>query len=386
MSAPLPSSAKMRFDLARMAEVMRHFDFPQDKFPSIHVAGTNGKGSVVALISQTLIDAGHRVGTYTSPHLVHMTERFRINGKEISQSALDRLLVRVRRAFPSLTQFEMLTAVAFLWFAEEKIEIAVVEVGLGGRLDATNIMRRVLVSAITTIDLDHTEWLGKTIEKIAFEKAGIIKPFVPVVTATAGAARRVIQSVARLKQAPVIAVRPGHYRLSLIGAHQQQNAAVAQAALAQLRGTRFAVTAFQIKRAFRRAAWPGRFERFGSIVLDGAHNVAGCRALALALREKRLTPVSMLFGVLKGKDISGMARVLEPLVKQCFVVPIKSERATDPRRLASMREWKGKAVALHSVEEGYDRIRKAAKSGPSVVAGSLYLVGAVRARLTKERS
>jgi dihydrofolate synthase/folylpolyglutamate synthase len=173
---------------------------------------------------------------------------------------------------------------------------------------------------------------------------------------------------------------------TIAGAYQQQNAAVAQAALEQLRGTRFAVTSSQVKKSFRRAVWPGRFERIGAIVLDGAHNVAGCRALAAALKEQRMAPVSLLFGVLKGKDAAGMVRALEPVVKECFVVPVKSERATDPRRIASLRGWKGKAVALSSVEHGVARIRAAAKTGPAVAAGSLYLVGAVRSLLTKERS
>ncbi|MBS1985770.1 MAG: bifunctional folylpolyglutamate synthase/dihydrofolate synthase [Bdellovibrionales bacterium] len=367
-----------------MAAVMRHFDLPQDNFPSIHIAGTNGKGSVVALTSKALIDAGHRVGTYTSPHLVSMTERFQVNGRLISEKDLDRWLGRVRRVFPHLTQFEVLTAVAFLWFSEQAVDIAVVEVGLGGRLDATNVMRRVLVSVITTIDYDHTEWLGNTVAKIAREKAGIIKPFVPVVTATSGTARRVIQSVARLKQAPFVVAKPSHFKLSLQGAYQQQNAATAQAALEQLRGTRFELTSSEIRKSFATARWPGRFEQIGAFILDGAHNVAGCRALVTALKQLRRTPVTLMFGVLKGKDISGMVRVLEPVVKQCFVVPIKSERSTDPQRVAAMPEWKGKATAVGSLDEGYRRIKNTAGKHLAVIAGSLYLVGAMRDRLQKE--
>jgi dihydrofolate synthase/folylpolyglutamate synthase len=376
----------MRFDLARMAAVMRHFDFPHDAFPSIHVAGTNGKGSVVALVSQALIDAGHRVGAYTSPHLSRMSERFRVNNREIPDRDLNRLLGRVRRAFPLLTQFEILTAVAFLWFAEQKVDVAVVEVGLGGRLDATNILRRVLVSVITTIDYDHTEWLGDTIEKIAAEKAGIVKPFVPLVTATTGRARRVIQSAARSKQAPLVVARRERFRLSLRGGYQQQNAAVAHAALDQLRGSKFEVPRARIDRSFRRASWPGRFEPIGAVILDGAHNVAGCRALVDAIHAQRLAPVTLIFGVLKGKDAAGMVRILEPVVKQCFVAPIASERSADPRRVAGLREWKGKAAPLGSMQAGLAAVRRAAKNGPVVVAGSLYLVGAMRALLTKGRS
>jgi dihydrofolate synthase/folylpolyglutamate synthase len=374
----------MRFDLARMARCLSHFDNPHDAFPAIHVAGTNGKGSVVALISRTLIDAGHRVGVYTSPHLVRMTERFRVNDREISRRDLDRLLRRVQRVFPDFTQFELLSAVAFLWFAEQKIDIAVVEVGLGGRLDATNVMRRVLVSVITNIDLDHTEWLGNTIEKIAFEKAGIVKPFVPVVTATTGSARRVIESVARSKQATVIRARPLRAKLKLVGPHQQQNAAVARAALEQLSGTRFAVTPARLQESFARATWPGRCERIGRVMLDGAHNLAGCRALAAALKEQRWTPAALVFGVMKDKDVRGMARALAPLVDECFTVPVPSERAADPKAVAALKEWRGKATALSSIDEGIARL-KAARTQRGVVAGSLYLVGAVRARLTKEK-
>jgi dihydrofolate synthase/folylpolyglutamate synthase len=252
-------------------------------------------------------------------------------------------------------------------------------------LDATNVVRRVLVSAITNIDIDHTEWLGKTIPKIAFEKAGIIKPFVPVVTATTGSARRVIESVAKKQQSRVVWARRRRFNLRLAGPHQQTNAAVAAGVLKQLDGTRFKVSDAQVSRSFESAHWPGRFERIGSVILDGAHNVAGCRALVKALKQQRLGSVRMVFGVLNDKEISKMVRELEPVVKQSWVVPVASERSADPTAVAALPEWKNKSAAVKSVKEGYHRLRSASKQGLVVVAGSLYLVGAMRALLLKEK-
>ncbi len=380
----------MNFDLARMRRAMDQLGNPQNTYPAVHIAGTNGKGSVAAMVAAVLRQSGLRVGLNTSPHLEKINERFQINGVMISNEDFARLSRRLKQLFPHFTEFEFLTAIAFLWFAEQKVDIAVVEVGLGGRLDATNIMENVLVSVITTIDFDHMDWLGNTIPKIAFEKAGIIKPGVPVVTGTFGAALRVIRAVAGEKRAPLTVVPPGSLaaRAPLEGHHQRHNTAIALAAIEKLRRY-FLLTPEAVEKGLKALRWPGRFERFmvGSgprrktVVLDGAHNPAGCRVLAAVLIEKRFAPVNLLFGALRDKNVAAMAKILAPVAKTCVTVPVASERTSDAKTLARLSAWKGKALPVKSAAEGLKKILSVKNDRPVVVAGSLYLVGEVRRRI-----
>jgi len=373
-----------------MRRVMEHLGNPQNRYPSVHVAGTNGKGSVSAMIAAVLKQAGLRVGLTTSPHLEKVNERFQVNGEMISNADLGRLTRRLTRRFANLTEFEFLTVLAFVWFSEQKVDVAVVETGLGGRLDATNVLSNVLVSVITTIDFDHMDWLGNTLEKIAFEKAGIIKPRVPVVTGTSGAAFRVIASVAKKRGARLFSARAEtSLPIALEGRHQRRNADVALAALDVLNRSYFRISRHEIQKGLKVLRWPGRFERFmiGSgprrkrVILDGAHNPAGCRVLAAALKEKRLAPVALLFGALRDKDISSMAKILSPVVERCVTVPVPSERRADAETLARLPAWRGKASPAGSVSAGLEKILTGDRSRPVVVAGSLYLVGDVRRRI-----
>jgi dihydrofolate synthase/folylpolyglutamate synthase len=396
----------MNFDLDRMKTVMQGLQNPQNQFRSIHVAGTNGKGSVCAMMATALECAGLKVGLYTSPHLERLHERFQINRQLISTAKLNDLTSRLRQSLKVLnpsfepTQFEVLTALAFMWFAEEKVDVAVIETGLGGRLDATNVMSRVLVSVITTIDLDHTEWLGNSIKKIALEKAGIIKERVPVVTGTEEEeALRVIREAAQQKESPLTVVTPAEikkyaqppYHLQLKGKHQVKNAALAVKALTLISNI-YPLDHEHIVSGVNKARWPGRFERFWIslpdkktlVILDGAHNPAAILVLTDTLEQEGLTRLNLLFGALKDKDSARMARFLSPFVETCVTVPVPSIRTAQAGELARLPEWRGRAHAAPSIPVGWERIKKAENPHAVLVTGSLYLVGAVRRMLHQQ--
>lgn len=368
-----------------MRRFMRRFGNPQDSYPAIHIAGTNGKGSVAAMTASVLQEAGFRVGLYTSPHLERINERFRINSREISNSELNSVLSTLRPAAKNLTQFEFLTGIAFLWFAREKVDVAVIEVGLGGRLDATNILSRVLASVITTIDLDHTDWLGNTFQKIAYEKAGIIKPATPVVTGANGIALQEIQRIARLKKSRVVIASNGNnLALPLKGPHQQQNASIVFSLLKVLP---WSFSKQKIARGLAKTNWPGRFEkrkvRGRTIILDGAHNPAATRVLVRTLRQEKIKKIDLLFGALRDKDYRRMAKILSPLVVQGAAVPLPTNRSENARVLASDPVWKGKVVSLASISQGMKFFMNQKTRRPLVVTGSLYLVGAARKWLSR---
>lgn len=388
----------MNFDLGRTRRLMRLLGDPQSRFAAVHVAGTNGKGSVAAMVAGALCSGGRRTALYTSPHLETPAERFQINGRRIPAPTLDRLAGRIAAldrsgALPVRpTQFEALTAVAFLWFAEENVDIAVVEVGLGGRLDATNVLDHVAVSVITNIGPDHTAWLGATPAAIAREKAGIVRLRTPVVTAAEGAALGVIRSVAVANRAPLTVVRNDFSGpVGLAGPHQRRNAAVAERTIERLRRQGFRVPAPAARSAIASVVWPGRFERFTlragqnriSLVLDGAHNVPAARALAATLREERMGGCTLLFGALRDKNVAGIARELAPLARRVFTVTVPSDRAVSAEELARTTAWRNKARPSAMASALRTAVLATPDGGSVVVAGSLYLVGALRAACAK---
>ena len=388
----------MKFELGRTRRLMAALGNPQDAFPAIHIAGTNGKGSVAAFLASILRSAGYRTGLYTSPHLARVNERFQIDGRMISDRELARLVRRVRAAAGTLrpTEFEFLTAVAFAWFRERRVEAAVIETGLGGRLDATNVIRRPLLTVITNVGRDHTDWLGSSIPSIAREKAGIIKPGVPVVTGATGAALSVVRQTARRRGAPLVRIgsreerllRRRLPRLPLRGAHQRRNAAIAFSAAELLAKRGGSVEKLAIIRGLRTASWPGRLERFivrgpfgrRTVWLDGAHNPPGAAALAAFLRASGLRGLSVLFGVLKDKDAAAMIDSLVPFVWDAVVVPLDTPRSADPVAIAGLPAWRGRARPARTLRAGWRRVLRT-RSRVVLVTGSLYLVGAVRRTL-----
>jgi dihydrofolate synthase/folylpolyglutamate synthase len=365
----------------------------------IHVAGTNGKGSTCAMLEAIYRAAGLRVGLYTSPHLVAFGERIQVNRQSISEDDVVRLLTGLRPLFEQFsavehpTFFEVVTVMALQYFAAQKCDLVIWETGLGGRLDATNIVTP-LASVITNIERDHEKWLGDGLASIAAEKAGIIKPGVRVITATDQAeALEVIQETARREKAPLIHVRPADplhpildgLQLSLRGRHQKVNAALAMATVRALDSV-LPVRKQIILDALERVSWPGRLQLINGspgqqFLLDGAHNLAGAQVLAEAIRE--LFPAArpaLMLGILEDKDWAGMCRTLAPLACRIAAVPVKSERTVPPEQLCEACRGANPSAEVSAFPSLGEAMAWASDSF-IVVTGSLYLVGEMLERL-----
>ena len=394
---------------------------PQEKLRFIHVAGTNGKGSTCAMLESIYRTSGLCVGLFTSPHLVSFRERIQVNRQLISEDEVVRLVEELQpllKQFPAdhhPTFFEVVTVMALKFFAGQKCDLVIWETGLGGRLDATNIVTP-LASVITNIALDHEQWLGDTLEKIAAEKAGIIKPGVPVITATdEPEALAVIEKIARQRNAPLAKVGQasrlspskkdkletgGTPVLPLPGEHQKINATLALATVEILQ-SKIPVSQEAIRKGLETVNWPGRLQLIQKpngqkILLDGAHNVAGAKALREALSDwsssfslsdgaprcelqravpEAGAPITLIMGVLQDKDWRHICGVLAPLAARIFTVPVSSERAADAHELAAAcatANPSAKTVASASLSEALD---KSAAGTFVVITGSLYLVG-----------
>ncbi len=386
----------MRFGLERMERALDALGRPERDYAVLHVGGTNGKGSTCAMAAAALRAAGLHVGLYTSPHLVRFNERIQTDGGDITDASLAEVVAEVRRACPwhdaatqdgdRLTYFEFATLVALLHFSRARVACAVVEVGLGGRFDATNAITP-RVAAVAPIGLDHTQLLGNTVEQIAFEKAGIFKTGVPAVVhgRQPPAALEVLRSEAARRGAPlVVAAASYHGPVALRGPHQQGNAALAAEALRQLRARGVAVGDEAIASGIATARWPGRLEDVGGVLLDGAHNSDGSAALADALREMYPgRPVELVFGVLADKDHAGMLASLVPVARRIHVVAPSTPRARAAEDVRAVAASLGADADSHGgVAEALACARRAARDGAVVaVAGSLYLVGEARALL-----
>jgi dihydrofolate synthase / folylpolyglutamate synthase len=389
----------MRFGLERMERALDALGHPERAYPVLQVGGTNGKGSACAMAAAALRAAGHRVGLYTSPHLVRFNERIQVDGAAIDDAALGARIDAIRRACPwheaggegdRLTYFEFATLAGLLHFAEAGVSAAVVEVGLGGRFDATNaIVPR--VTAIARIGLDHTQLLGDTVEQVAFEKAGIFKAGVPAVVhgAQPAGALEVLRAEAARRRAP-FTVAPVTWEgpLGLAGPHQRGNAGLAAAALRALAASGVALDEAALVAGLAGARWPGRLEEVGGVLLDGAHNPQGAAALAEALPVLRpAQPIELVFGVLADKDHAGMLAALRPAVRRFHLVAPASPRARPVDTVKALAASLGADADGHpSVAEALACARRAAHRGGAVcVAGSLYLVGEARQLLAGER-
>ncbi|MBN3032638.1 MAG: bifunctional folylpolyglutamate synthase/dihydrofolate synthase [Candidatus Saganbacteria bacterium] len=355
--------------LERVARLLDGLGGPQRKIKTLHVAGTNGKGSTCAMIASILKEAGYKVGLYTSPHLLSFNERIKINGRDISDDDFSQGVARIVREEKGLagkekpTVFEVLTALAFWYFAKEKVDYAVVEVGMGGRLDATNVITP-LVSVITNVDLEHTAVLGKTLAKIAAEKSAIIKPGVPVVTAeTKPEALRVMKYQAEKNHSLLVQVGSlgEGFKTSLPGEHQKLNAACAVAAvrLAGIQAGKASVLS-----GLKKVKWPGRFQVVNKrplTILDGAHNPAGAKVLVETLEQRYPgRKFVFVFGVQKDKDAPPMLAQFGKIAEEIIIT-----RSTN--KAASGAVDGKKAVRLSTALElsaGRDR----------VITGSLYLL------------
>ncbi len=367
---------------------------PQNQLRFIHVAGTNGKGSTCAMLESIYRAAGLRVGLFTSPHLVSFRERIQVNRRLIPETEVVRLVTKMRpllKQFPvnhHPTFFEAVTVMALKFFAAQKCDLVIWETGLGGRLDATNIVTP-LASVITNIAFDHQQWLGDTLAKIAAEKAGIIKPGVPVITAAdEPEALKVIEEVARGENAllEIVTVNDANSRLAgtlalpLSGEHQKLNAALALATVGVLQN-KIPVSEENIRAGLQSVTWPGRlqlitFPNDRRILLDGAHNVAGAKVLREALEKIfPATKRTLILGVLQDKDWPQICRTLAPLAARIFTVPVSSERTANPGQLAAACRTANVSAEIFACDSLHDALGKIANDDFTVITGSLYLVG-----------
>ena len=429
----LAQTPSHKFDLEHMRVLLRGLDHPERRFPSVLIAGTNGKGSTAATLASILRASGLKTGLYTSPHLVRINERIRVNGEEISEHNFAFLHAVVDRVAEKLVEraelpwhpsfFEMMTAIAFEHFARETVDLAVLEVGMGGRLDATNVVEP-RVSVITDISLDHQKYLGDTVREIAREKVGIIRPGgIAVVLPQQPEANDVIgntildlgaRAVNAVPYVPPVSPGSAQYLVpstkqgktgfvysyplqvlgaeilvetSLIGRHQLRNVALAIAAAAELHQLGFGgITAKTVERGIRETRWPGRFQVIAArpawpeIVIDVAHNPAGAWALRSALSERyEDRPLIFVFGAMRDKAISEMTEILFPLADRVIATRPENPRAASPEEIQKAAARTGVEIeAVEGVRRAVERARQLASPGTVVViTGSIYLVGEV---------
>ena len=376
---------------------------PQKKLRFIHVAGTNGKGSTCAILESIYRAAGLRVGLFTSPHLVSFAERIQVNRELIPESEVARLTAEFKPLLERFspghcpTFFEVVTIMALKYFAQQNCDLVIWETGMGGRLDATNIVTP-LASVITNIQFDHQQWLGDTIEKIAAEKAGIIKPLVPVITASDDAqAVKVISEAAIKNNSPLTLVTAADARsglaatarLPLIGEHQRLNAALALATVAVLQKT-IAVREEQMRVGLETVSWAGRLQIVslgeGEVLLDGAHNEAGATILRRALEQNfpNARP-TLILGVLRDKAIDAVCNTLAPVASRIFLVRVGSERTAEPADLAPICRQANSAAEVNCYPSLQEALQHARHDPFVVITGSLYLVGEALELLSPER-
>ncbi|MBF2078500.1 MAG: bifunctional folylpolyglutamate synthase/dihydrofolate synthase [Synechococcales cyanobacterium T60_A2020_003] len=413
--------------LERIQRLLANLGNPQDQVPVIHVAGSNGKGSVCAYLSSVLVEAGYRVGRYISPHLVSWCERIWINGVEITPEALravlDQVLAAIQPDAPSPTQFEVITAAAWLYFAQQQVDIAVIEVGLGGRLDATNVCDRPLVSVITSISREHWQRLGPTLGDIAYEKAGILKPACPAVIGVLPSdATQVVERRSREVDCPAVWVRPSldlgsglaqyqgiqstpvvegqdksivdpdvgfTYPLPLLGAHQRMNSALAIAALQILQTQGWTITDEQMQSGLAKTQWTARLQWYTwqncTFLIDAAHNSAGALMLRdyLDQSDRVQTPITWVIGMISNKDHAEVFSALLRPGDTLHLVPVPDHITEAPTNLAAIAQTvcpdladclchndaiAGLQAALFSTEK---------PPGTVVLCGSIYMIGYV---------
>jgi len=404
----------IKFGLGNIEAILGALEHPERAYRSIHIAGTNGKGSVTAMVEAALRAAGHRTGRYTSPHLVSLTERFGVDGQPIDEGELVEVAAHVRDLIEKLlasgtlevhpTFFEATTAIAFEIFRRRSVDVAVIEVGLGGRLDATNVLHPV-ATAITSIGFDHEQYLGHSLGAIAREKAGIVKPAVPVVVGEMPAeAFDAIRAQAALVNAPLVRAREGvdvrvvdresgritmrtpaadygELKLALRGAHQIENAIVAVRLLEVGAKVGLAVPSAAIARGLSEVRWPGRLELRTfpdgrSAILDAAHNPEGAAALASYLAAVRSAPLPIVFAAMRDKNVAEILRTLAPVASLFVLTRASTARSADPAALESIARRQAPDTAAVAAPTLASALARAWEASPTiVVAGSIFLLG-----------
>jgi len=408
----------IRLGLDNMSKLLELLGNPQDKLKIIHVAGTNGKGSTCSFITSILKEAGYKVGLYTSPYLETFTERIRINGENIPQKDVARIVTMIREKIEQMvsegysypTEFEIVTTMAFYYYWEQNVDFVALEVGLGGRYDATNIIKKSELSVITSISLDHVGILGDTVAKIAYEKGGIIKEDgLALVYDQSDEAKNVIKDICKEKNAKYIEVkfddinikqsninsqiydctimkdRYEDLEINLIGEHQINNSILALSAIHVLRELRnLNISEDDIRRGLVNTRWPGRIEKImdkPTFIIDGAHNEDGARSLAKAI-EKNFNgkKATLLIGMLQDKDIDGVLEILMPYFDKVITTTPDNDRAINCEALKDkVSKYVDNVVCKANIEDAVNYTLRNAKEDDIIIsAGSLYMIGAVR--------
>jgi dihydrofolate synthase/folylpolyglutamate synthase len=393
--------------LSRIVKLLANLGNPHERVSVIHVAGTNGKGSVCAYLSSVLTEAGYRTGRYISPHLVDWTERICINEQPISSEELSLLLQKVQAAVSpdeeSPTQFEVITAAAWLYFAQQQVDVAVVEVGLGGRLDATNVCQQPLVTVITSISREHWQQLGPTVADIAREKAGILKPGCPVVVGTLPAdAEKVVRSRAQELQCPIFTPQPAlpispgkaeyhtlqnpqnsiQYPLPLQGQIQLTNSALALAALEILQQAGWQISPSAIINGMAKTKWPGRMQwltwKNHQLLIDGAHNPAAAQVLRDYVNTLNIPNVTWIIGMLSTKEHTEIFQALLRSGDKLYLVPVPDHNSANPIELANLANNVCPELNLCQTCDDLSSALESAFTETDnlvVLCGSLYLIG-----------
>lgn len=372
----------------KLGGLLRLLGDPQDDLKFIHVAGTNGKGSVCAMTAEILKNAGYKTGLFTSPFIEVFNERIRINGEMIENDTLADYITRVSEVMEKnnmqVSEFAFITAVAFLYFKDMECDIVVLETGMGGRLDATNIITTPICCALTSISLDHTAYLGDTIEEIAKEKCGIIKKGVRVVTAPNEAVIDIIKAQAEKMNSPlIVAEKSPVYPVALKGEYQEENTAVATEIINVLINAGFGISEENIRCGFNNVKWQGRYEFITpDIIIDGGHNPDGVRMLKKSLiKEGR--DITLVMGMCADKDYEVCVRDIVPIAKKVIATELKMERALQAEEIKNVCD--GVGVPCEIEKDIKMAIEKAIATGNLVcICGSLYLVGEARILLTNE--
>ncbi len=401
-----------KFNLERMQSFMHLLGNPHLDYPIIHVAGTKGKGSICSLIANVLTTAKYRVGLYTSPHLQEFTERIKVDNNDIKKDDLISLVGEIKpfiRKIEGLTTFEITTSLAFMYFSRTKVDIAVIEVGLGGRLDATNVVQPIL-SIISTISKDHVKILGNTLEKIAKEKAGIIKKNVPVIISMQKPRiKQIFKTFAKDNNSPFIDAQEEYIykstmhnlrgqeftltnldgetitlHLPLLGVHQIQNAITAYSAIQIIKKKGFIINDLNIYEGFANVKWPGRFEILSEkpfLIIDSAHNTDSIRKLANTI--KLIIPdteITLIFGVSEDKDVKGMLHILIPKVHSLITTQSNHPRALDSEILLRIAEKQGKnGISIPSIEDALRQtLANWTEKSVIIATGSIFVAAAIR--------
>ena len=369
-------SVKFKQTLANMRLLLKKLDNPQKNLKCIHVAGTNGKGSVCAMLNSILSNAGYKVGMYTSPHLKKFNERIRINNKLITDKEIVECYLRVKKHVTNQTFFEITTAMAFLYFEEKKVDFVVVETGLGGRLDSTNVITP-LISVITNIDIEHTDYLGNTLEKIAKEKAGIIKKNVPVVTAAESNALATIKKISNKNKSELYTLTKKNlkYKIGLKGEFQKQNASIAIKTTDILKNNyEIKINEKNIINGLKNAEWPGTFQFISkNILIYSAHNPSGFKTLVKELKNIHYNKLILVVGFSNDKDIKTMSKIIKNKTDIIIITKSNNFKAAEPK---TIKKYFNKGIVINNPKKALNYAKSIAKKNDLIlIAGSIFLVG-----------